>query len=118
MHELSLASALVATVEKFADGHPVTTVNVRIGRLRQVVPDSLEFYFEVVARGTVCEGSRLELEVVPARLHCSACRHEWELTEPPFWCPRCSSHEVTVAGGDEFLVESIEIEEEACIART
>ena len=118
MHELSLSSAIVATVEKHADGRPVRIVNLRVGRLRQVVPESLEFYFDVVARGTVCEGAKLELEVVPAELRCSACGHEWELEEPPFWCPACSGREVTVVAGNEFEVESLEIEEEVCIAPT
>ena len=44
------------------------------GSLRQVVPDTLEFYFEFVARGTVCEGARLEQEVVEARLRCERMR--------------------------------------------
>ena len=116
MHELSLSSAIVATVEKHADGRPVRIVNLRLGRLRQVVPESLEFYFDVVARGTVCEGAKLELEAVPAELRCSACGHEWELEKPPFWRPACSGRELSVVAGNEFQVESIEIEEEACIA--
>ena len=39
-------------------------VRLRLGELRQVVPDSLAFYFEHVARGTLCEGAALEHEVV------------------------------------------------------
>ena len=66
MHELSLSGAIVNTVVKHADGRQVTVVNLRVGRLRQVVPDTLEFYFEFVARGTVCEGARLEQELVDA----------------------------------------------------
>ena len=42
--------------------------SLRVGDLRQVVPDSLAFYFEHVARGTLCEGARLELEVVAGQL--------------------------------------------------
>src|SRR5690242_4904864 len=116
MHELSLSSAIVATVEKHAEGRRVTRVGVRAGRLRQVVPESLAFYFEIVARGTVCADSTLELEVVAAELECSACGHRWELDEPPFWCPVCSSSQTEVVAGDEFQVESIEVEEEeSCI---
>ena len=72
VHELSLSSAIVNTVVKHADGRRVSVVNLRVGHLRQVVPDSLEFYFEFVARGTVCEGARLEQELVPrgAALRC------------------------------------------------
>lgn len=117
MHELSLSSAIVGTVEKHAGARRVSIVSVRAGRLRQVVPDSLRFYFEFVSRGTVCEGAQLELEVVEARLRCEACAHEWEIEVPAFRCPRCASGEVAIASGQEFEVESIEIEEAACIAQ-
>ena len=116
MHELSLSSAIVNTVTKHAAGRPVTLVSLRIGRLRQVVPDTLEFYFEFVARGTVCEAARLEHEVIDARLHCGDCGTEWSIEIPAFRCPECSSGAVVVAAGNEFEVESIEVEEAECIA--
>jgi hydrogenase nickel incorporation protein HypA/HybF len=124
VHELSLAGAIVDTVERYADGRPVRSIALRVGALRQVVPESLELYVEIVARGTVCEGARLELEAVPARLAC--CGREWE--PPSFRCPTCGGGG-DVVSGDEFLVESIHVgvgstepnrpkEGGACIART
>jgi hydrogenase nickel incorporation protein HypA/HybF len=119
VHELSLSGAIVNTVAKHADGRRVTAVSLRVGRLRQVVPDTLEFYFEFVARGTVCEGARLEQELIPARLRCEGCGHEWEIEIPAFRCPGCGAGTVAVASGNEFEVESIDVEEEAqaCIAQ-
>ncbi len=116
MHELSLSGAVLNTVVKHAGGRRVSLVSLRVGRLRQVVPDTLEFYFGFVARGTLCEGARLEQEIVEACLRCEACRREWEIEIPAFRCPTCGGAEVTVAGGNEFEVESIEVEEAACIA--
>jgi hydrogenase nickel incorporation protein HypA/HybF len=117
MHELSLSGAIVNTVEKHAAGRPVRVVSMRIGALRQVVPDTLEFYFGFVSNGTVCEGARLEQELIPARLRCQACEREWEIELPVFMCPACGpAGRVEVAAGDEFEVESIEVEEAECIA--
>jgi hydrogenase nickel incorporation protein HypA/HybF len=115
VHELSLSSAIVNTVVRHAAGRRVLVVNLRVGHLRQVVPDSLEFYFEFVARGTVCEGARLEQEAVPAMLRCDACAAEWEMELPFFKCASCDSSAVTVTSGNEFEVESIEVEEVQCI---
>jgi hydrogenase nickel incorporation protein HypA/HybF len=118
VHELSLSGAIVNTVVKHADGRQVSVVNLRVGRLRQVVPPTLEFYFEFVARGTVCEGARLEQEVIDARLRCNACEREWAIEIPAFRCPTCGGSDVGVAQGNEFEVESIEVEEAAaCIAQ-
>ena len=116
MHELSLASAIVATVERHAAGRRVTQVDLRVGTLRQVVPETLAFYFAFVARDRVCDGADLEIEVVQARLRCEECAHDWSIEIPAFRCPACGSASVTVATGNEFCVESIEIEEVACIA--
>jgi hydrogenase nickel incorporation protein HypA/HybF len=117
MHELSLSGAIVNTVEKHAAGRPVRVVSMRIGALRQVVPETLEFYFGFVSNGTVCEGARLEQELIPARLRCGACEREWEIELPVFMCPACGpAGRVEVAAGDEFEVESIEVEEAECIA--
>jgi hydrogenase nickel incorporation protein HypA/HybF len=118
MHELSLSSAIVNTVVKHAAGRPVSLVSLRVGALRQVVPDTLDFYFGFVSKGTVCEGARLEQELIPARLRCASCEREWEIELPIFMCPGCgSAGRVEVASGDAFEVESIEVEEAECIAQ-
>ncbi len=116
MHELSLSSAIVATVVKHAEGRRVSTVSLRVGCLRQVIPDSLDFYFEFVARGTVCEGARLEQEVVDARLGCGDCGHEWSIDIPAFRCPECEAGNASVISGNEFEVQTIDVEETECIA--
>jgi hydrogenase nickel incorporation protein HypA/HybF len=117
MHELSLSSAIVNTVAKHADGQRVAVVNLRVGKLRQVIPDTLEFYFAFVARDSVCEGAALIQEVIDARLRCLPCDHEWGIEIPAFRCPVCGGSDVEIAAGNEFEVESIEIEEAECIAQ-
>lgn len=111
MHELSLSSAIVDTAVRHAAGRRVTAIALRIGGLRQVVPDSLVFYFEFVAKGTVCEGARLEHTFLAARLRCAVCGREWEMGSPAFRCPTCGDAQVAVVSGNEFEVESIDVEE-------
>jgi hydrogenase nickel incorporation protein HypA/HybF len=109
MHELSLSSAVVNTVVKHAEGRRVEVVNLRIGRLRQVVPETLDFYFDFVARDSVCDGAQLKYEIIDARLRCNPCALEWNIEIPAFRCPTCGGSDVEVASGNEFEVESIEI---------
>jgi hydrogenase nickel incorporation protein HypA/HybF len=118
VHELSIASAVVNTALKHAEGRKVSSVSVRAGRLRQVVPESLRFYFEIVARDTACEGAQLELIESEARLRCERCGHAWEPDWPMFRCPECAAASVAVTSGEELEVQYIEVEEKepACIA--
>jgi len=112
MHELSIATATLNTALAHAEERPVEVVAMRVGALRQVVPESLEFYWQIVARDTVCEGARLELTVVAARLRCDRCGHEWEPLEPTFRCPGCGAAErVVVAAGEELTVDYLELKE-------
>ncbi|HET6505418.1 MAG TPA: hydrogenase maturation nickel metallochaperone HypA [Baekduia sp.] len=113
MHEFSIASAVVATAVKHADGRRVTVVSLRLGALRQVVPDALAFAFEICARETLCEGARLEWEELPARVRCAPCDRVSTLARLPLRCPACGGGDVAVVGGEELEVESIEVEEGA-----
>lgn len=119
MHELAVAQAIVAAAERHTEGRPVAIVRVLIGRLRQVVPEYLSFYFELASKDIDCEGAGLEWERVPSLLRCSACDAEWDPAPPPardgdqlivrFRCPECESAEHRVVRGDELLVESIDV---------
>jgi hydrogenase nickel incorporation protein HypA/HybF len=123
VHELAVAQAIVAAAARHAEGRPVSVVRVRVGRLRQVVPEYLGFYFEVASKGTDCEGAELEWERVDSRLACSACGAEWDPAPPPartgdelivrFRCPECESADHRVVSGDEIVVESIDVTEPA-----
>jgi len=115
MHELALARAILATAIERAEGRRVVSVEVSVGALRQVVPSSLAFGFEVLARGTGCEGARLEQRLQPARLRC-VCGAQWELAELSLLCPRCGGGRTQVISGEELRVETIEVEEEPCTA--
>jgi len=111
MHELSLATGIVETVIRHAEGRRVTSVQMRVGTLRQVVPESLDFYFGICSRDSLCEGAELEQEIIRAKLRCNSCGREWELDLPDFRCLSCSTGEVEVIAGTEFEVESIEVNE-------
>src|SRR3954451_19916259 len=109
MHEMAIATAVLDTVERHAAGRRVVAVTVREGALRQVVPDSLSFWWEVVTKETSAAGSELEQVPVPARLRCPSCAREWEPLDPIFWCDACGVP-AEVLAGEELEVESIEVE--------
>ena len=112
MHDLSIADAIVAIASDHAQGRRVASVEVKIGRLRQVVPDALEFSFGLVAAGTAVEGARLDVEHVAPRVYCPRCELESDVTEFPLACAQCGSVGVDVVAGDELLVESLELLDE------
>ncbi|MFI1169078.1 hydrogenase maturation nickel metallochaperone HypA [Streptomyces sp. NPDC020801] len=112
MHELSIATAIVERAGELAraDGaDAVSAVTVRVGELAGVVPDALEFAFEVARQGTALDGARLVVEQVTARAYCAPCADEFPVGMPPFfWCPRCDRPSQELRSGRELDITGIE----------
>lgn len=108
MHELSICTAIAAIVTEHAAGRPVDRVALDVGALRQVVPDTLAFSWEVTVAGTDLAGSVLDVREIPAVLACDDCGASTTITAPVFRC-RCGSTATTVVSGQELLVTSLEL---------
>ena len=65
MHELGVAEGILSVVTDIAGERAVKRVMVRIGKEQSIVADSLEFGFQLLAEGTVCEGAALQCVAVP-----------------------------------------------------
>jgi hydrogenase nickel incorporation protein HypA/HybF len=110
MHELSLCEAIAGVVKTHADGRHVDVVRVRIGALRQVVPDSLSFCWTLVRESEHMPDAELELECIAAEVCCRACGVHSDIASAwSIWCPRCDSTDVEVLHGNEFLVTSLDV---------
>ena len=113
MHELSVATAILGTAVRHAEQRPVERVHLRVGALRQVVPASLSFYWQIVARDSVCDGADLDIELIPAELRCGLCEYAWAPTILSFHCPSCGGCDTSVAAGNELEIEYLVLRETA-----
>ena len=111
MHELSLCQSIAGIVRTHAAGRPVVRVHVRVGHLRQVVPDTLAWCWTWSTDGSELAGSVLDVEEVPVVVHCSACGADTTLEEPAFRCGSCDGTDVRVTAGEELLVAALDLRE-------
>ncbi|MEU8774855.1 hydrogenase maturation nickel metallochaperone HypA [Streptomyces sp. NPDC048606] len=117
MHEMSIAMAVVGQVEEAAGAggaRRVDRVELQVGELAGVVPDSLAFCFELACAGTVLEGAVLVTRPVPARARCGGCAHEWAVGMPPdLCCPGCGrASDVELISGRELRILSVTWEDD------
>ena len=114
MHELSVCQAIADIVVRRADGRRVSAIHVRVGQLRQIVPDTLDYCWGLLVSGTSLDGAELDVEQVPARIQCRACHAEAPLGDlPVFLCAACGSTRVDITAGEECLITALELAEEA-----
>ena len=110
LHELSLCEAIAGVVKPYADGRHVDVVRVKIGALRQVVPESLSFCWTLLRDHEDMPDAELELEFVTAEVSCRSCGNESAISSQwSLLCPRCASADVKVLRGNEFLVTSLDV---------
>jgi hydrogenase nickel incorporation protein HypA/HybF len=113
MHEGALTEDLFEHVlfhAQEANARRVTRVKVTIGALSDATPDSIEFYFNALAPGTIAEGAALEFDTAPGMAHCPACDKDVRIDDLYTACPECGGFPVTVTGGNGVYLSSIEIE--------
>ena len=113
MHELSLCRSIHDIVDRVRDGRQVSTVNVRVGQLRQVVPDTLASCWGLVSADGPLAGSQLVVDHAPVVLGCRGCGENTTLADAlVLACGSCGSTSVDLVGGEELLVTSVDLVKE------
>jgi hydrogenase nickel incorporation protein HypA/HybF len=114
MHELGIAGYLIEVAEQHlrrAPHGPVRRLVVRIGAMAGVNPDSLDFAFECLSKGTGVDGARLEVERVPLAVECDACGRRTSVADYVFRCGACGAETVRIVTGREMEFVSIDVDD-------
>ena len=115
MHELSLTQQIVRIVcdaAKQEHALRVLKVNLAVGEDSGIMPDCVQTYYDLLAKGTVAEGAILNATTVRTTLFCEACQKEFERARFSFSCPVCGAEGSHTGKGSDCFVESIELETE------
>src|SRR4026207_1534095 len=113
MHELAVTESLLKIAVEHAEkanAQSVTDLHIVIGDLASMVDDSIHFYWDIIARGTIAERARLDFRRVPAELQCNTCSEKYQPTDKELICPNCHGIGAKIISGEEFFVESIDVE--------
>lgn len=113
MHEAAMAQSLVEVISQEARSHEGRPVRAKMscGVLNAVNDDVLSFAFEVVARGTPCEGIQLEIEHKPLQGRCRSCGGVFTVDLSDARCPDCGAEDFELLPDAPLILEQIEFEE-------
>ena len=115
MHEMALTRNVVDIVCAEAErvgASRVGVVRVSVGEARDIVDEIFVDMFAWLARGTVAEGARVELERIPLRVRCRQCGSIYPINvfdESSWPCPLCLQRSYDLVSGMEFTITSIEV---------
>lgn len=115
MHEMGIAiEVMKIAMSHLPDqgrGLRVKSLNLKIGRLTAIIPQSFRMCMEIATKDTQLEGAEINIEEVPLKVICTECGEESELNDPSFSCPKCESVKLDILSGRELTLESLEVEE-------
>ncbi len=113
MHELAVTQSILDIAlrhAKEAGAEKITGINLVIGEFASIVDDSVQFYWDILAEETIAKGAQLHFDRIIGEMTCSSCQHTFHPVDGDFTCPNCRSVFVKVTKGDEFRVDSIDVE--------
>jgi len=113
MHELSVTESVLEIVlrhAKQAEAKRVNHIYLVIGELASIVDDSVQFYWEIIARDSLASAAQLHFRRIPTEMVCLDCQQRFHPEFDSLDCPACHSLRLQIVAGREFFVESIDIE--------
>jgi hydrogenase nickel incorporation protein HypA/HybF len=110
MHELGLAEDVLNKVRIEAKAKGLTKVahaKVKIGETLITDPPEFQEIFSTISTGTAADGMRLDLEILPLKSVCNACKREFNPKTLRLDCPDCGSTDIRISSGRELLLEDL-----------
>ena len=107
MHELHLAEDILRLVKEKAQAtgkQKIATVKVAIGQARTSHQAELKELFAMIAKGTVAEGAKLEIAIIPLKSICANCQSEFNPQVMRLDCAKCGSSNIKVTSGQELQI--------------
>ena len=102
MHELPVTQSILKIALQHAEkanAKRIIDLNIVMGELSSIVDDSIQLYWDIIAKDTIAEGATLHFRRVPAELQRMTCLEKYH---------------PTALGADQFLeefsLESIDVE--------
>jgi len=113
MHELSVTENILEIALGHAEkakAEKISDIYLVIGQLSSIVDDSIQFYWDMLAKETKAEGATLHFRRLPIVIKCNICKHTYTPKGDQMSCAACGSEQITIIQGEEFYLEAIDID--------
>ena len=111
MHELKIIQDILPLIEKTAQENSLTSITkiiLKIGKLRQVKNEFLQFAFTTVSENTIASQAKLIIEQTPIIMYCQICKEKFMIDDNIYICHKCNGSSIKILTGKEIVLESID----------
>ena len=89
----------------------VRSLQLVLGEIAELDPVSIQKQWEELSKGTPAERANLQFRFIKAEVQCMACFQKYHPQDGKIHCPYCGSFGAKILAGEEFYLESIELED-------
>jgi len=113
MHEMAICESIISVIEQQAVAQSFNKVNMvrlEVGAMAGVELEALRFSFDVVTRGSIADGAKLDVIELPVTGWCMPCARAISVRERYDACPDCGSYQIQITGGEELRIKEMEVD--------
>ena len=115
MRELNATQAILAKAllrARESNAQRIKSLRLAIGEISELDQSSIQEHWEELSQGTPAERAQLHFRLIQAEVQCMACFMKYHSLAGKIHCPHCGSYGAKVLAGEEFYLESIELDHE------
>lgn len=115
MREMNAAQSILLQVlrqAQEANAQRVKRVQLAFGEMAELDRDTIQKYWDDLRRGTPVEHAQLQFRLIQAEVQCMACFQKYHPLHGEIHCPYCGSYGAKILSGEEFYLESIELDDD------
>lgn len=113
IHELSITEEILSVSLENAhseNARRIVAIHIKIGEITGFNPESIQFYFSIISKGTIAENAELKMEIVPSSAKCITCGKVYSIEERVLICPYCGDVNSKILTGKDVIIETLEVE--------
>jgi hydrogenase nickel incorporation protein HypA/HybF len=88
----------------------ITRLHLAIGEIAEIDQNAIQRHWNDLSQDTPAEGAQLHFRVITAEVQCMSCFRKYHPQNGRILCSNCGSVGAKILSGEEFHLESIELE--------
>lgn len=110
MREFQSTQAILQKSLLQAGNTKIKNIYLALGEIAELNPSLIQQHWNDLSKGTPAEQAQLHFRLIRAEVQCMACFGKYYPVDGKIHCPNCGSYGAKVLSGEEFTLESIELE--------